>query len=109
MNTLESDGKEFEMDSLMNSEPVQLLEVMRNMGSGVKVEDSSEGKVLDLLEFLRFEELVAKRRESQLSSLEVMIEWIKVSAASSFRCKKLSNGLNVFENDKRGGDSFRYV
>ena len=51
MNTLEGDGKEFEMDSLMNSEPVQLLEVMRNMGSGVKVEDSSEGKVLDLLEF----------------------------------------------------------
>ena len=33
MNTLESDGKEFEMDSLMNSEPVQLLEVKRNMGS----------------------------------------------------------------------------
>ena len=41
MNTLESDGKEFKMDSLMNSEPVQLFEVMRNMGPRVKVEDSS--------------------------------------------------------------------
>ena len=57
MNTLEGDGKEFEMDSLMNSEPVKLPEVMRNMGSRVKVEDSSEGKVLVLLK------LVAKRRE----------------------------------------------
>ena len=34
---------------------------------------------------VRLEELVAKRRELQLSSLEVMIEWIKVSAASGVR------------------------
>ena len=34
---------------------------------------------------MRLEELVAKRRELQLSSLEVMIEWIKVSAASGVR------------------------
>ena len=107
MNTLEGDGKEFEMDSLMNSEPVQLFEVMRNMGSGVKVEDSSEGKVLDLLKFGEVRRVGCKKE--RIAIIKFRGDDRVDQSFSSFRCKKLSNRSNIFENDKRGGDSFRYV
>ena len=104
MNTLESDSKEFEMDSLMNSEPVQLFEVMRNMGSRVKVEDSSEGKVLDLLKFGEVRRVGSK--EERITIIKFRGDNRVDQSFSSFRCKKLSNRSNIFEND---GDSFRYV
>ena len=107
MNTLEGDGKEFEMDSLMNSEPVQLLEVMRNMGSGVKVEDSSEGKVLDLLKFGEVRRV--GRKKERIAIIKFRSDDRVDQSFSSLRGKKLSNRSNIFENDKRGGDSFRYV
>ena len=92
MNTLEGDGKEFEMDSLVNSEPVQLLEVMRNMGSGVKVEDSSEGKVLALLKFDEVRRV--GRKKERIAVIKFRSDDRVDQSFSSFRYKKLSNVLN---------------
>ena len=107
VNTLEGDGKEFEMDSLMNSEPVQLLKVMRNVGSRGKVKNSSEGKVLDLLEFGEVRRVGCKKE--RIAIINFRSDDRVDQSFSSLRCKKLSNRSNIFENDKRGGENFRYV
>ena len=50
MYTLKSDGEDFEVNSLFNSEPVKRLEVLGHMGTRVKVENSTKSKVLYSLE-----------------------------------------------------------
>ena len=45
MKTLEGEGKNFEVNSLVDSEPVKVLEVLGYMGSGMKVENSTKSKV----------------------------------------------------------------
>ena len=51
MYALKSDGEDFEVNSLFNSEPVKLLEVLGHMRSRMKVENSTESKVLYSLKF----------------------------------------------------------
>ena len=89
VNTLKCDGKEFEMDSLMNSEPVQLLKEMSIMGSRVKVEDSSEGKVLALLKFDEVRRVGHKKE--RIAVIKFRSDDRVDQSFSSFRGKKLSN------------------
>ena len=51
MDTLESSDEDFEVDSLLDSKPMKALKVFRKGGSGMKVENSTESKVLDSLQF----------------------------------------------------------
>ena len=51
MDTLEGDGKDFEVILLVNSEPVKVLIVLSYMGVRVWIEYCAESKVLDSLEF----------------------------------------------------------
>ena len=47
MYTLEGEGKDFEVNSLVNSEPpVEVLEVLGYVGAWMKVENSTKSKVL---------------------------------------------------------------
>ena len=39
------------MDSLVNGKPVQFLEMVRDVRARVKIKNSSQSKVLNLLEF----------------------------------------------------------
>ena len=50
MYALKSDGEDFEVNSLFNSEPVKLMEVLGHMRMWMKVEDSTDSKVLYSLE-----------------------------------------------------------
>ena len=50
MYTLKDDGEDFEVNSLFNCEPVKLLEVLGHMRSRMKVENSTDSKVLYSLE-----------------------------------------------------------
>ena len=50
MYTLKSDGEDFKVNSLFNSEPVKLMEVLGHMRMWMKVEDSTDSKVLYSLE-----------------------------------------------------------
>ena len=50
MYTLEGDCKNFEVNSLFNSEPVKLMEVLSHMRMWMKVKDSTDSKVLYSLE-----------------------------------------------------------
>ena len=49
MYTLESHGKELEVNSLFDSEPVKVLKMLGDMRTGMEVEDSTKCKVLYLL------------------------------------------------------------
>ena len=50
MYTLEGDGKNFEVNPLFDREPVKLMEVLGYVRTRVKVENSTESKVLYSLE-----------------------------------------------------------
>ena len=50
MDTLKGDSKDFEVIPLVNSEPVKVLIVLGYMGTRVKVEYCTRGKVLNPLE-----------------------------------------------------------
>ena len=49
--TLEGDGDDFKVDSLFDCEPVKLLEVLGQVRTRMKVENSTESKVLYSLKF----------------------------------------------------------
>ena len=51
MDTLEGGSKDFEVISLVNSEPVKVLVVLSYMCTRMEVQDSAKGKVLDSLKF----------------------------------------------------------
>ena len=46
MYTLEGEGKDFEVNSLVNGEPVEVLEVLGYVSAWMKVENSTKSKVL---------------------------------------------------------------
>ena len=50
MYTLESNGEDFEVNSLFDRKPVKLLEVLGQVRTRMKVENSTESKVLYSLE-----------------------------------------------------------
>ena len=49
MFTLEGKGKDFEVNSLVNGEPVKVLEVLGYVSAWMKVENSTKSKVLHSL------------------------------------------------------------
>ena len=51
MNALEDDGKNFEVDALVNSKPVKILIVFSYMRARAEVQNSTKGKVLNSLKF----------------------------------------------------------
>ena len=46
MDAFEDNGEDFEVNSLVNSKPMEILEVLGYMRTGMKVENSTESKVL---------------------------------------------------------------
>ena len=51
MDAFKDSGKDLEMDSLVNSEPVKILIVFSNMWARMEIQNSAEGKILDSLKF----------------------------------------------------------
>lgn len=53
MDAFEDDGEDFEVNSLVNSEPVKVLIVLSKVGARVEIEHSTKSEVLDPLEFCK--------------------------------------------------------
>ena len=51
MNALEDDGKNFEVDALVNSKPVKISKEFSYMRARTEVQNGTKGKVLNSLEF----------------------------------------------------------
>ena len=49
MDAFEDNGKDFEVNSLVNSKPVEILIVLSKVSSGMEIEYSTKGKVLNSL------------------------------------------------------------
>ena len=104
MKTLEGEGKNFEVNSLVDSEPVKVLEVLGYMGSGMKVENSTKSKVLYSLKLGQ----VGQRdiEEKRVTLIEFRGDDRVNKSSSCLRSEKLPDRTNILQDDKRGGNSF---
>ena len=104
MQTLEGEGKDFEVNSLVDSEPVEVMEVLGYMGTGMKVENSTESKVLYSLKLGQ----VGLRdiEEERVTLIEFRGDNRVNKSSSCVRSEKLSNRTNILQDDERGGNSF---
>ena len=98
MCTFESDRKEFEVNPLINSEPVEILNVMRDVRTKTKVKDCSKSKVLNTLELCKIGRRNAK--EERIALIKFRGDNRMNKSRSSINSQKFPDRSCIFQEEE---------